>query len=325
MLSLKVTGRLDELPVDLGSPRPAAARSSAGSTPTDFELRVQQADGRPAAGAGPARPAARGRRRRRRHRRRPSLVRQAQRGARARRALQRDRIADVRHPRHHRPGPSSTPPTRNLQIAEGRYAGRARRGPQSPGRAGAAPLGAGARPPAARRHGAALADRRRRCASGMAVGRRVPRRRHADRDRRAPHPLRLQLAVPERERRRRARRASSCASPSRATTTCTRAASVAPEPGDRRRHAHAGHRGRGAERARARCGPAPSRSAEIVVERGATALLVPAIGGRRRSPASRRCWPSRTARRARAARRAPAAASATASRSLEGAARRAPW
>ena len=59
MLSLKVTGRLDELRVDLGSPV-RSGEIIARLTPTDFELRVQQADSRAAAGARPAGPAGRG-------------------------------------------------------------------------------------------------------------------------------------------------------------------------------------------------------------------------------------------------------------------------
>ena len=267
MLSLKVPGRVDALLVDLGS---VVQRGQiiARLTPTDFELRHLQAD----AALQQARALDCRRSERRQHDRISTFV---ARGISARADLE---SAEAQ-----------------LQIAEGRYAGRARGSAQlarpcsrNAARNSRSRVSSSTTPCFARPSMASSASVSRLPASIGAAGTPIVTVVRQ-------HPLRLQLAVPERAPTRCALGQTCARHASKAIQTCMKAAYRAAEPGDRRRQPHAADRSRSAERRR----PAAARHLRQGRDRHREAERSWSCRNRRSwsLPASRRCWSSRTARR----------------------------
>ena len=246
MLSLKVTGRLEELLADLGS---AVRRGQviARLTPTDFDLRLRQAEAalqqaRARLGLDPV-----GDGEDAIEIERPSVVRQARATLDEARRQKRARF-DIRGSWHFGAGGSRK---RGRPAADCRRAisGRARRGAKPPGRSGSTPF-------RARRLRASNWTTRRSVRPSMAV----IRERHASageyRAAGTPiftvvrqHPLRLQLAVPERAstevRLGQVVRVTRRGRPQRLRRTGRSA-----QPGHHRGQPHAAHRSRSAQSGR---------------------------------------------------------------------------
>ena len=208
-----------------------------------------------------------------------ALVRQAQRGARRGAAHPRPAGAGSGSSSSSR-APSSTPPRPPSRWPRAATRTRSRRSSNRQGAARPAALRARARAPAARRHRAPLADRRRGRERQASVGEYLAAG--------APvvtlvriHPLRLRLAVPEREARRACAPGQRCASPSRATRRVYRGPRGAPVA----RRSHEQNRTLLVEaevpnERRPRCGRAPSPRPRSSSEADQPVVTVPADGAR---------------------------------------------